>query len=93
MIGSIKRHIDESENIGKLTIFLLDDEGKCFLVSDAGMKENFIYFAQDRNLYVFDLDDQSITVFLPCPKVSKNNTDISGFGDGNSIIMDLYLYY
>ena len=59
------------KNIGKRTIFLSSNEGKCCLVSNVGIKENSIYFTQKRNLYVFDLDDRSITVSLPCPIVSK----------------------
>ena len=60
------------KNIGKRTIFLSGNEGKCRLISDVGIKENSIYFTRYRNLYVFDLNDQSITVSVPCPKVSKN---------------------
>ena len=59
------------KNIGKRTIFLSKTEGKCCLVSNIGIKENSIYFTRNRNLYVFDLDDRSTTVSLPCPIVSK----------------------
>ena len=63
-------------NIGKQTIFLSADEGKCRLVQNAGIKENSIYFTRYRNLYVFDLDDQSVTVSLPCPNVSKSRSNL-----------------
>ena len=59
------------KNIGKRTIFLSRNEDKCCLVSNVGIKENSIYFTHKRNLYVFDLEDRSITISLPCPIVSK----------------------
>ncbi|KAK2999175.1 hypothetical protein RJ639_024341 [Escallonia herrerae] len=62
------------DSIGERTIFLCLSEGVSYSKTEANIKGNCIYFTQrgcDSNLYVFDLDDRSIFVALPCPKISK----------------------
>lgn len=61
------------KNIGERTIFLSRSGSSistCSIV--AGVKQNAIYFtkAADRYLYVFDLEDDTISKSLPCPIVS-----------------------
>ena len=64
-------------NIGGWTIFLSQYHGlehkaiSCF--AEKGIRQNAIYFTKsfDRLIYVFDLEDRSISKSLSCPIVSK----------------------
>ena len=66
-------------NIGGWTIFLSQhlNVGRkaisCF-AAETGIRQNSIYFTKcfDRFLYVFDVEDHSISNSLPCPIVSKH---------------------
>lgn len=62
------------KNIGERTIFLSlsgSSISTCSIVAE-GVKQNAIYFtkAADRYLYVFDLEDDTISKSLPCPIVA-----------------------
>ena len=61
-------------NIDKHTIFLSNyrDYDKSCLVNEPGIKGNSIYFTEGRHLYVYDLDDRSISISLPCPLVAEH---------------------
>ncbi|EOY10057.1 Uncharacterized protein TCM_025442 [Theobroma cacao] len=68
----------EVKSIGNNAIFLTDYcYGTCYPVADHSMRRNSIYYTQpdDRNLYVYDLEYQSITTFLPFPNVSDRRSD------------------
>ncbi|XP_031095078.1 uncharacterized protein LOC115999364 [Ipomoea triloba] len=63
----------EMETIGEHTIFLGSIGNLICIRSDnVNVKKNCIYFTErkDRKLYVFDMEDKSITVNLPCPNVT-----------------------
>ena len=62
------------KDIGERTIFLSEYQGRSSFVSNPQVKTNSIYFTQHRHLCIFDLDDQSIELSLPCPNVSKSNS-------------------
>ncbi|KAL4605654.1 hypothetical protein ACB092_09G046100 [Castanea dentata] len=62
------------KNIGERTIFLSRSGSSistCSIVAE-GVKQNAIYFTKyaDRYLYVFDLEDDTISKSLPCPIVA-----------------------
>ena len=62
------------KNIGERTIFLSlsgSSISTCSILAE-GVKQNAIYFtkAADRYLYVFDLEDDTISKSLPCPIVA-----------------------
>ncbi|KAI3411210.1 Protein kinase domain-containing protein [Psidium guajava] len=59
---------EKLSNIGAWTIFISDSN--CFSEDCGGkLKRNCIYYAMsgDRRLYLYDLEDQSISMSLPCP--------------------------
>nr|GMD46847.1 F-box/kelch-repeat protein At1g57790-like [Ipomoea batatas] len=60
----------EMESIGERTIFLGSVGGIfCINSNNANVRNNCIYFIEenDRNIYVFDLEDMSVSINLPCP--------------------------
>ncbi|EOY10059.1 Uncharacterized protein TCM_025447 [Theobroma cacao] len=63
----------EVKSIGDNAIFLTDDfYGTCYPVVDSITRNSIYYtYSEDKNLYVYDLEDQSITTHLPCPIVSR----------------------
>jgi hypothetical protein len=63
-------------SIGERTIFLSWHWGICCSAAELGIKPNSIYYTRrnDRLLYVFDLENQSISRSLPCPIVSRFST-------------------
>ncbi|KAL6988266.1 hypothetical protein U1Q18_014016 [Sarracenia purpurea var. burkii] len=66
----------EVESIGQRTIFLDSNRGMASSSVEAGTRSNCIYFVDfgDKNLYVFDMEDRSITTLLPCPNVSRHDS-------------------
>ncbi|XP_022720195.1 uncharacterized protein LOC111278024 [Durio zibethinus] len=68
----------EVKSIGNNAIFLADQcYGSCYSVAEEfDIKGNSIYYTQceDRNIYVYDLEDQSVTTYLPCPIVSRRKS-------------------
>ncbi|CAH9145251.1 unnamed protein product [Cuscuta epithymum] len=66
----------EMKSIGERTIFL-GCHGGIFCINsndkNSGLRANCIYFLEDddRNMYVFDLEDNSVSVNLPCSHVRK----------------------
>ncbi|KAL6988263.1 hypothetical protein U1Q18_014012 [Sarracenia purpurea var. burkii] len=66
----------EIESIGQRTIFLDNNSGMASSSVEAGTRSNCIYFVdfRDKNLYVFDMEDRSITTLLPCPNVSRHDS-------------------
>lgn len=73
---------EEVNNIGNRTIFLSsfsnEDTNKCCFITEneigSGIKSNSIYFSKRRHLYVYDLEDRSISISLPCPIVSGRHS-------------------
>nr|GMD46837.1 F-box/kelch-repeat protein At1g57790-like [Ipomoea batatas] len=66
----------EMESIGERTIFLGSVGGIfCINSNNANVRNNCIYFIEenDRNIYVFDLEDMSVSINLPCPHVGKKS--------------------
>lgn len=61
------------KNIGERAIFISDRSNISCFVPENGVKRNSIYFTitSSRFLYVFDLEDDTITKFLPCPTVTR----------------------
>nr|GMD40236.1 F-box/kelch-repeat protein At1g57790-like [Ipomoea batatas] len=71
-----KRRWVEMKTIGKRTIFLGSVGGIfCINNNNANVRNNCIYFIEedDRNMYIFYLDDRSVSINLPCPHVGKKN--------------------
>nr|GLL37278.1 uncharacterized protein LOC109181746 [Ipomoea trifida] len=67
----------EMESIGERTIFLGSVGGIfCINSNNANVRNNCIYFIEenDRNIYVFDLEDMSVSINLPCPHVGKKKS-------------------
>nr|GLL37049.1 uncharacterized protein LOC109181746 [Ipomoea trifida] len=66
----------EMKTIGERTIFL-GYVGGIFCINNinANVRNNCIYFIEedDRNIYIFYLDDRSVSINLPCPHVGKKN--------------------
>ncbi|CAH9145275.1 unnamed protein product [Cuscuta epithymum] len=66
----------EMKSIGERTIFL-GCHGGIFCINtndkNSGVRANCIYFLEDddRNMYVFDLEDNSVSLNLPCSHVRK----------------------
>ncbi len=60
------------KNIGERTIFLSKRMGMSCFAAENGLKRNSIYFTKtsSRFLYVFDLEDDTISKSLPCSTVS-----------------------
>ncbi|XP_022718508.1 uncharacterized protein LOC111276861 [Durio zibethinus] len=73
-----KREWIEVKSIGNNAIFLTDQcYGSCSsVVEESDIRRNSIYYTQyeDRNLYVYDLEDRSVTTSLPCPIVSRRKS-------------------
>ncbi|XP_022718512.1 uncharacterized protein LOC111276863 [Durio zibethinus] len=73
-----KREWIEVKSIGNNAIFLTDQcYGSCSSVAEeSDIRRNSIYYTQyeDRNLYVYDLEDRSVTTSLPCPIVSRRKS-------------------
>ncbi|XP_065635135.1 uncharacterized protein LOC136069932 [Quercus suber] len=71
----------QQNNIRGQTIFLSQPYGlkhnaiSCF-AREEGIRKNSIYFTKcsDRYIYIFDLEDHSISKSLSCPIVSKHNS-------------------
>ncbi|XP_019187194.1 PREDICTED: uncharacterized protein LOC109181746 [Ipomoea nil] len=66
----------EMESIGERTIFLGYIGGIfCINSNNANVRNNCIYFIEenDRNMYVFDLEDMSVSINHPCPHVGNKN--------------------
>ena len=63
------------KNIGERAIFISDRSNISCFVPENGVKRNSIYFTMtsSRFLYVFDLEDDTITKFLPCPTVTRRD--------------------
>ena len=63
------------KNIGERAIFISDRSNISCFVPENGVKRNSIYFTiiSSRFLYVFDLEDDTITKFLPCPTVTRRD--------------------
>ncbi|KAK2999732.1 hypothetical protein RJ639_023139 [Escallonia herrerae] len=61
------------DDIGERTIFCSPRRGMSYSAAEAKTKANCVYFTllHDRNLYVFDFDDRSISVSLPCPRLDR----------------------
>lgn len=58
------------ENLGDRAFFLgTDCNFSCSTTAESGVKQNCIYFTEkeDRDLYVFDLEDYAISFSTPCP--------------------------
>jgi hypothetical protein len=66
------------KNIGERTIFIAGNKSMSCIATEKGVKRNSIYFTKscDRFLYVFDLEDCSISKFLPCPIVSYHGIEL-----------------
>nr|GMD48162.1 F-box/kelch-repeat protein At1g57790-like [Ipomoea batatas] len=66
----------EMESIGERTIFLGSVGGIfCINSNNANVRNNCIYFIEenDRNIYVFDLEDMSVSINLPCPHLVEDD--------------------
>lgn len=63
------------KSIGEQTIFLSGNRGISCSAAKMGVKPNSIYYTRwdDRLLYVYDLENQSISRSLPCPIVSRDS--------------------
>lgn len=63
------------KKIGERAIFISDRSNISCFVPENGVKRNSIYFTitSSRFLYVFDLEDDTITKFLPCPTVTRRD--------------------
>ncbi|KAL4605703.1 hypothetical protein ACB092_09G049400 [Castanea dentata] len=66
------------KNIGERAIFISERSKISCFVAENGVKRNSIYFTMtfSRFLYVFDLEDDTITKFLPCPTVACRELDL-----------------
>ncbi|OMO65518.1 hypothetical protein COLO4_31188 [Corchorus olitorius] len=70
----------EMKSIGNNALFLpsleYQKQGICCPVTDSQTRRNCIYYSklQDKNLYVFDLEDQSVTMYLPSPLVKRETS-------------------
>lgn len=64
------------KSIGETAIFLEDYRGTICSTKGTNLKRESIYFTkhEDRRLYVFNLETQSLSVSLPCPHVSKKKS-------------------
>ncbi|KAJ4821938.1 hypothetical protein Tsubulata_045825 [Turnera subulata] len=65
------------DGIGTRTIFLNDwDEGFCCSTTDPAIKKNSIYYLSedDTYIYVWDLEEQSVTMHLPSSDVDQQHT-------------------
>ena len=56
---------DEYDKCYNKCCFIIEDESKCRI------KNNSIYFFTLAHLYICNLKDQSISMSLPCPTVSR----------------------
>ncbi|GLT70861.1 hypothetical protein SLA2020_429150 [Shorea laevis] len=63
------------KSIEQLTIFLCGNRGMSCVAIESGIKLNSIYYTKqmERLLYVFDLENLSISKSLPCPTGSRNS--------------------
>jgi hypothetical protein len=66
------------KSIGEHTIFVCQHHRTCCMYSlakELGIKSNSIYYTreQDRFLYVFDMENLSVSKWLPCPIVSRDS--------------------
>ncbi|KAJ4823755.1 hypothetical protein Tsubulata_049515 [Turnera subulata] len=71
-----KKTLVEQQDIGGWTIFLSYGRAMSCLAKEAGVKPNSIYFVErkDRNLHAFHIEDQSFTMSLPCPTISRSDS-------------------
>lgn len=62
------------KSIGQRTIFLCGNRGMSCVATKSGIKPNSIYYTKrtERLLYIFDLENLSISKSVPCPTVSRN---------------------
>ncbi|PKI76644.1 hypothetical protein CRG98_002953 [Punica granatum] len=67
------------KSLGEKTLFLSADGTNTlsFPPSDPRMKKNSIYYAlgKQRSLYLFDMEDHSISILLPCPIVNRRSSE------------------
>ena len=66
------------KSIGEHTIFVCEHHRTCCMYSlakELGIKSNSIYYTreQDRFLYVFDMENLSVSKCLPCSFVSRDS--------------------
>lgn len=77
-VDPIKKMWKQVKSIGERTIFLSNDSGISCIATEQGVNRNSIYFTKsdDRFLYIFDLEDCSISKFLPCSIVSYRGIEL-----------------
>ncbi|WMV08533.1 hypothetical protein MTR67_001918, partial [Solanum verrucosum] len=65
---------EEVKSIGENAIFLGPFRGGTTCCTrGTNLKKEFIYFTKGRYLYIFNLETQNLSVFLPCPHISMTN--------------------
>ncbi|KAJ8549299.1 hypothetical protein K7X08_033006 [Anisodus acutangulus] len=66
--GPFNKGMGEVKNIGEQHAIFIDEATAFCLETGGSIKGNCIYFAEteDRSLYTYSFEDQSITMTLPC---------------------------
>ncbi|CDP18296.1 unnamed protein product [Coffea canephora] len=69
---------EEVKNLGDQLVFLNHHYGMTCSIQEPGIRRNSIYFAElfDRNLYVYNMENRSQSVKLPCP-IAKRKARLS----------------